>query len=163
MWIVDRDLDAHVRAFVVAPPPSLQPVLHRLRAQSSALLHSPRPAVTDRAPAKHAPTSDPHDYGLNPSLSAGAVVTNPSSTILLGDTAPCTYPPHTLNAIYNGDADWIYHAPYDFITQYQWDPPNERHNGMANFGFCDGHAKAMRADQTYSTTTSMWTVANTYP
>ena len=94
-------------------------------------------------------------------VSVGAI-TSPSSTILLGDTAPTNK--YTLNSVVNGDPDWPLFAPYD-TTNYTWDPPHERHNDMANFAFCDGHAKAMRAMATYNVTaaTSMWTVANTYP
>lgn len=91
---------------------------------------------------------------------AMAAVLTPAGTLLLADTAPTNK--YTLNSVIAGNPDWGLFAPYD-TTAWTWDPPCERHNGMANFAFCDGHAKAMRADQTYSTTTSMWTLANTYP
>ncbi len=89
-------------------------------------------------------------------------IRRPATTVLIADSAPALK--YVLNEVYEAEPDWVLHAPYD-QTAYLWCPPHERHNAMANFAFCDGHVKAMRALSTYDVVKewSMWTLDNRFP
>ena len=106
-------------------------------------------------------------YAINSRISNWSSAANlsdltvPAETIAVADTAPTNK--YTLNDVVAGTPDWVLHAPYD-QTIYTWCPPHERHNGMANFVFCDGHAKSMKAEATFVVNSwSMWTTKHTYP
>ncbi len=76
----------------------------------------------------------------------------PAETILLADSEPTVQ--YTLGVSAGTSLDWILHAPYD-QTIYTWCPPFPRHNGGANFTFCDGHAKWMTIESTWNQAANM--------
>ena len=69
-----------------------------------------------------------------------ATVTSPADTIMHGD---------------RDGGNWHMEAAYD--AYYAPDPamPAARHNGVANFNFFDGHAKALGLNATYAAV-NMW-------
>jgi len=135
-----------------APPPSrgytwcvlLQPYM-----ESEQVLicpNDPSPTATARA------TCLPHSYGLNYRLtyntafgwSPGAMtskltnVSNHSRTILLFEIDSTLAQP---------GASWV---------QHRLSRVKARHNELAVFGFVDGHARALKPEQTVGTDLNMW-------
>ncbi|MBI5831062.1 MAG: DUF1559 domain-containing protein [Armatimonadetes bacterium] len=83
------------------------------------------------------------DIRDNTGVCSLAAVDLPSTTIMLGECCA-------------GSSVWGYFGSHDG-TSFRF----TNHLSMANFAFCDGHVKAMKATATYKAgVSSMWNVAN---
>ena len=88
------------------------------------------------------------NYGLNshPDIGMPAEVENPADTIMIFEVR--VWDPFGYDGLHN----WEWR---NGIAQGAW-AAKKSHGGIANWTFYDGHAKAMKPEQTFSQTSNMW-------
>jgi len=89
-----------------------------------------------------------------------AQVTKPAQTICMGDAGKLWYAPYAKkyrpNGLFQhaGTSPWI--APMEMLESGSEWGPEDRHTGVCNMGFLDGHVKAMKPEAFYLGWNGIW-------